>query len=515
MVFLTFLRKIYDFVCDYIFSIIYSNVEVKKIPPAKDPLLRETAISLAEKIRNREVTSQKVVETFINRVKEVNGIINSVVNDRFNEAIKEAKAVDQLIESGSFSPNELKQNKPLLGVPFTSKESTAAKGMNWTCGMTCRKGSKATFDAEIVKQMKDAGAILIGVTNVPELNLWIETRNYVYGQTNNPYNTNRIAGGSSGGEASIVSCCGSPIGLGTDIGGSARLPAYFCGVYGHKLTGGLINTRGMTFRTGEEKHTIVSAGAITKYAVDLKPVCNVLVLPEKLPLLNLDSEVNVEKLNFFYVLEPGDRRVSPIGSELNKAMLKVIRMIKENRGNNNPPQKTQFSGFKYSYTLWRFWMSRESNNFAHDITNAQEEANAFVEVPKKIIGRSSYTLAAVLKLVDLHLPLPLSSWAEQETENLKNQIVEKLGDNGVLLFPSYPSTAPYHNLPFLRPYNFAYWAIFNALQLPVTQVPIGLSEDGLPLGIQVVAAPNQDRLCFAVAEYIESLTGGWVPPFSE
>lgn len=72
--------------------------------------------------------------------------------------------------------------------------------MNWTCGMTCRKGSKATFDAEIVKQMKDAGAILIGVTNVPELNLWIETRNYVYGQTNNPYNTNRIAGGSSGGE---------------------------------------------------------------------------------------------------------------------------------------------------------------------------------------------------------------------------------------------------------------------------------------------------------------------------
>lgn len=91
---------------------------------------------------------------------------------------------------------------------------------------------------------------------------------------------------------------------------------------------------------------------------------------------------------------------------------------------------------------------------------------------------------------------------------------EKLGDNGVLLFPSYPSTAPYHYVPFLRPFNFSTWAIFNVLKFPVTQIPVGLSKDGLPLGIQIIAAPHQDKLCFAVAEQIESLTGGWVPPFS-
>lgn len=90
---------------------------------------------------------------------------------------------------------------------------------------------------------------------------------------------------------------------------------------------------------------------------------------------------------------------------------------------------------------------------------------------------------------------------------------EILGDNGVLLYPSYTWPASFHYTAFLRPFNFSYWCIFNVLQFPVTQVPLGLSQDGLPMGIQVVSAPYNDHLCIAVAQYLEKSFGGFVPPF--
>lgn len=128
---------------------------------------------------------------------------------------------------------------------------SSLKGLSFSFGLNSRRGVKATEDADIVAKCKNAGAILLCATNVPELNLWTETRNNIYGMTVNPYNTSRIVGGSSGGEASIVSACGSPIGLGTDIGGSCRMPAFYCGIFSHKPTTGLISTKGMTFRKGK------------------------------------------------------------------------------------------------------------------------------------------------------------------------------------------------------------------------------------------------------------------------
>lgn len=125
-----------------------------------------------------------------------------MVDTRFDKALAEADEYDKLIELADTEEkiNLIFDGKPLFGIPFTSKESTGAKGMAWTFGLLSRTGLKSNEDAEIVKSLKTAGAILIGVTNVPEVNLWYETRNKVYGQTNNPYNTNHSAGGSSGGE---------------------------------------------------------------------------------------------------------------------------------------------------------------------------------------------------------------------------------------------------------------------------------------------------------------------------
>lgn len=105
-------------------------------------------------------------------------------------------------------------------------------------GLVCRRNIRAEEDATVIRYMKDAGAILIATTNVPELNLWVESRNNLYGQTNNPYDTTRTVGGSSGGEAALMSSCGIPISVASDIGGSTRMPAFFNGLFGHKPSEG-------------------------------------------------------------------------------------------------------------------------------------------------------------------------------------------------------------------------------------------------------------------------------------
>lgn len=242
-------------------------------------MLLESATEIARKIRNKEVSCVEVVQAFINRIEQVNPKLNAVVENRFSQALEEAKEVDKKI-----ALDEDISDKPFLGVPFTSKESTACKGSSNTLGLLARKGRVAEEDAYIVERTKAAGAILLGVTNIPEL-LWSESRNLVYGQANNPYNLCRTTGASSGGESCIVSACGSVLGLGTDLGGSIRIPSLYCGVYGHKMTTGSTNTKGIYGRNGNEGKSMLSAGPIVKHAEDLLPFSKCLISPERLPEL--------------------------------------------------------------------------------------------------------------------------------------------------------------------------------------------------------------------------------------
>jgi len=190
----------------FIFDCVYKNTPSKSLPPVEDALVLDSCTTIVNKIKNKEVTCRHVLECFIKRIEQVNPILNAVVDTRFDQALVEADEYDKLIQLADTEEkiNLIFDGKPLFGVPFTSKESTGAKGMSWTLGLLSRTGMKSNEDAEVVKSLKTAGAILLGVTNVPEINLWCETRNKVYGQTNNPYNTNHSAGGSSGGEVCLI-----------------------------------------------------------------------------------------------------------------------------------------------------------------------------------------------------------------------------------------------------------------------------------------------------------------------
>ena len=153
--------------------------------------------------------------------------------------------------------------------------------------------------------------------------------------------------------------------------------------------------------------------------------------------------------------------------------------------------------------------------FAVYMGNQERKVNCFKELVKWLVGRSNHTLPAIALGLGEELDYLLEGGnykALQGLEKLETELRDLLGDDGILLYPTHPKIAPYHNQPILYPFNFAYTGIFNALGFPVTQVPLGLSREGLPLGMQVVSTINNDHLTIAVAKELSKGVAGWVNP---
>ncbi|KAM3959662.1 fatty-acid amide hydrolase 2-A isoform 2-T3 [Aphomia sociella] len=503
-------RMCFDWFVDLVFLMFWESKRqpIPNLLP-RHSMLAESAVTLASKIRNKELTSEELVQACIERINLVNPIINAVTDERYDAALKEAREIDKKIAEGLSA--DYFDKRPFLGVPFTTKESNAVSGMLNTLGIQSRRHIRASEDSESVRLMRVAGAIPIAVTNVPEINKWQETRNLVFGTTCNPYHAGRTVGGSSGGEAALCAAIASPISLCSDIGGSTRMPAFYCGLFGLNPTAGHTNLRGLALRTGKDP-TMAAVGFVSRHCSDLAPLTEV-VAADKAPLLQLHRQIDLKTIDYYYVETARDLRVSPISSELRQAMTKVVARLTELAPSTDKAPKPYYhEGFNYMFALWRYWMTKETEKFAKMLANNHGEINGLVELPKKLIGLSQFTLPAILKLLDDQVMPPVKAqWAEQLTKELSEDLLGRLGESGVLLFPSAAAVAPPHGALVLRPFNFAYWGIFNVLKLPSAQVPLGLNRDGLPIGIQVVAGPNQDALCLAVAELLGKEFGGYVP----
>src|SRR3954469_20595169 len=233
-------------------------------------IIERSATSLARAIREGELTSREVVEAHVARARRLNPKLKAIAADRFEEALAEADAADARVRESRSAPGEL---APFHGVPCTIKESFALTGMPNAAGLVHRAEVRADSDAPAVARLRAAGAIPIGVTNTSEATMWIESSNHVYGRTSNPYNPKRTAGGSSGGEGAAVAAGFAPIGLGTDIGGSIRLPAFFNGVFGHKPSPGVIPCSGhFPAPSGNGSSAeMLAAGPLARRAEDLMP----------------------------------------------------------------------------------------------------------------------------------------------------------------------------------------------------------------------------------------------------
>ncbi|KAK6031420.1 aspartyl/glutamyl-tRNA amidotransferase subunit A domain protein, partial [Ostertagia ostertagi] len=234
------IAPIYFLFFDLIFGFVHLFTSRIYVTKPTDSLLMISATQAVQKIINREISSQELVEAYIHRIEQVNPIINAVVVKNFDEARAKAREIDALLVDATDNElTELINSKPLLGVPFTMKDAMMVDGYVITCGIFNRKADRCNQTAEVVERMRAAGGILLAISNVPEVCMWVETSNTIYGRTSNPYDARRMAGGSSGGEGALLGAAASVIGVGSDIGGSIRMPAFFNGVFGMKTTPGI------------------------------------------------------------------------------------------------------------------------------------------------------------------------------------------------------------------------------------------------------------------------------------
>ena len=234
---------------------------------------------------------------------------------------------------------------------------------------------------------------------------------------------------------------------------------------------------------------------------------------EEASKLNLAMDVDVTKLRYFSIEDCGGHfLISNVDPELKQAQQYVCQQLEEKLGVE--VVKLKIEKLSNSLEIWSSMMSSGAQkSFCYYMGNQVSEVNPFWELLKACIGLSNHTLPAIglgmLEKFESLTPKRVSESFIQMAEELRLELEGILGEDGVLIYPSHPSVAVNHCVPLLFPFNFSYTAIFNVLYFPVTQCPVGLGKAGLPLGIQLVAANNNDCLTIAVAMEIEGLCGGW------
>lgn len=486
-----------------------------RVQGTRDPLLLTPAVVLADAIRHGRVTSEDVILAYQRRVREVDPVLNAVVDECFEAALEEARAVDELVRRSS--PDELERTKPLLGVPFITKNSVMIKGLVVDAGLPAWRGDRADRDAEAVRLLREAGAIPVATTNTPELCLWTESFNKLYGRTLNPHDTRRAAGGSSGGEGSLISAAGALLGIGTDIGGSIRLPSTYCGTFGHMTTPGVLSHDGHRHPFNDEFMKLYSTGPMTRYACDLMAMLKAMLPPDQLARMQLDQKVDLSKIKVFYAEDEGCSFFSRVHPDMREAVRKAASHLKERHSIQAEPIRLE--ALSCGFEMWLAKLSASQGEPAtRFFTNAGgRPINTFVETLKVLCGRSLHTFPAVMvTVIDRMLPKPDSGYVRRYlamARDFQERLLSLLGEDGVLICPAALGPAPFHNEHAMRPGHVSLTAPANLAGLPATAVPIGMTTDGRPVGVQVMAAPYMDRLCLAVATELEEAFGGWQAPF--
>ncbi|XP_070156051.1 fatty-acid amide hydrolase 2 [Polyergus mexicanus] len=497
--------------------IAYISGPAESQPPIKDLTLLHSATTLALKIRNKQLTSEEVISSYIERIKEIQPILNCTVAERFTEALEEARKCDELLKSQDApSADLLAKEKPLFGVPFTTKDCIRVANMQQTAGLVKRKDIRADRDADAIKLMRSAGAIPLALTNVSELAMWWESNNCLFGTTKNPYNTRHIVGGSSGGEGCIQAAAGSPIGIGSDIGGSIRMPAFFNGIFGHKPSKGIISNDGQyPSAHSDDQDQLLAIGPMCRYAQDITLILKILA-DKNADLLKLNQKVDISQIKIYYMEDDGGQYlISPVDPEIKDAMRRILNYFE--KAHKIKATKLSVKKLKKGIALWLANMTaKDEKDFSYELTNRNGHINLFGEFVKWILCMSDHTLIALITAAFEKCGMKHGSEEHvrliQQSKDLCQEFKDILGEDGVFLYPTHPTAAPMHHEPLFKPFNFSYTAVINVLGLPATACPLGLNKQGLPIGIQVVAGLYQDRLTLAVAEELERGFGGWVPP---
>ena len=456
-----------------------------------DPgLHRMTASQMAAGLRRKAFSAAELCEAHIDRIERLDGHVNAVVVRDFDRARAEARQADVAISRGDL--------KPLTGIPMTVKESLDLRGHPTTWGVEAHIEHRAREDALTVQRLKAAGAVVLGKTNVPPMLADWQSENPIYGRTRNPHGLEQSAGGSSGGSAVAIAMGFSAIELGSDIGGSVRVPAAFCGVYGHKTSHGVIPMGGH-FAGGEIRaaEMLGVIGPLARSAEDLGAALDVVAGPDaEAPANRLAlPTARHARLASFRVFVLDHHPVARADSDIRGALEQLVdRLIRE--GATVARQSSLLPDIARS---WRLYQS-----MLHTIITRGDPGN-----PRQPISAHDW-----LNLVDEQL-------------RLRRQWADFFRHFDIVLCPAFGTPAYTHAresdwrkraLPIDgEPSKFGDqlgWAgIATVANLPSTAIPLGVNKAGLPLAVQAIGPFLEDKTTIAFA----GLTGHDIvaPPIAD
>lgn len=486
------------------------------VRPTTNPLLRLDAATLAKGIREGEFSSEAVVGAYIKRIKEVNTVLNAVVEDRFDAAMNEAKACDQRLKSGNLNVSELEKEKPLYGIPFTIKECCGLKGHSYTAGSVLRKGMKAPEDCFPAEMLKSAGAIPLCVTNLPEMCSSLICSNFLHGTTSNPYDTRYTSGGSTGGEGALIGAGASLIGIGSDLAGSIRVPAMFNGIFAHKPTAGIIPSRGhIPYSDDIVFKRMLTLGPLTRYADDLHLAMKIFT-SNCVHSFHFDDPVDLRRIRVYYCYNFHNVcNTTVVSAEMKQCVQRAVYFLEEFGCSVEQPPKDWFADI-FNVLVCMFLSMETIPNLLEDPNAPTDKPKAGWELIKSIFYLSKFSTTNILAYILMSGRIFVSSEERkryQEHGNvIRQKFVDLLKDDGVLILPTYPETGIHKNLNCLKFDGLVYCVFANIFGFPSTQVPMGLGKNGLPIGLQIVAGLRQDRLGLAIAKELEKKFGGWIPP---
>jgi Asp-tRNA(Asn)/Glu-tRNA(Gln) amidotransferase A subunit family amidase len=395
---------------------------------------------------------------------------------------------------------------PLHGVPLTIKSCIDVAGWPCPAGSILRMGYIPKQDAPLVSRLKSAGAILLGNTNVPEFLMAYETDNVTEGKTSNPWNLEYSAGGSSGGEAAAIAAGISAGGVGSDGGGSIRVPAHFCGICGLKPTPGRIPITGH-FPPGAGAFSWIGVvGPLARSVADLRLLFEVMSGPDPGDALSAPVPQRTYKENDLRSVRIGILESDALGSATAETLAFVDRAAKLLAAQNFIVEPFRPSGLDRALELWWFFFGPVIGSLLRKSFSGHEEL-------------ISPILRDYLAYATPGDPITLNQFMKACTDRdlLRAEILQQMKDTPILLSPVSAMPAFRHGegnyLPgtgYRDTMRFSQW--LNLAGFPGASVPMGLSSDGLPIGIQVIGRPFEDELVLAVAEAIERARGPWQPP---
>ena len=476
----------------------------------------QTAGDLVEALASRQVSSRELVDAAIARIEALDPKINAVVVRDFDRARTAADAADAALERG--------ERQPLLGLPMTVKEQFNIAGLPTTWGFPKFKDWRPDADALAVQRLKAAGTIILGKTNVP-LNLgdW-QSYNEIYGATNNPWDLTRSPGGSSGGGAAALAAGFVPLEFGSDIGGSLRAPAHFCGVFSHKPSLDLVPQRGALPPQTPAipvRGDLAVIGPMARSAADLALELAVVAGPDEL-MEGIGYKVALppprhDKLADFRVLVIDEHPLCPTASSIRAALDGLAERLGKAgctilRASPNLPDLALTS---------RVYRELLSAFFSADLPPDTRER---IEAAAKALSPDEQSLAASgLRGATISHP----EWIRQSRirGGLRGRWQALFQEVDVVLCPPMPTTAfPHDHSPgFARklevdgakiPYfDQSVWAGLATLNgLPATTMPIGHDDGGLPVGVQIIGGFLDDRTTIAFAGLLEREFRGFTPP---